>query len=143
LSGFPQSSKATKTKQHLKTKFESTSGSGPFSFAKGALSGLAGKRGNKESYGGSDWSDSNDEGSCHSFNKVHKDRVFIAKNNLKLNIFLNLFLFACLGLVFSLDWYCYYDDDTTTVTYFLLFNYCQLYRTPLTSQYVLKYYQQR
>ena len=56
------------------------------------------------------------EDSYHSFKNMHKDRLFIARNNLKLNIFLNLFLFACLALVFSLDWFCYETSDVSTVS---------------------------
>jgi hypothetical protein len=55
-----------------------------------------------------DWSDTSHE---QDMKNMHKGRVFIAKNNLKLNIFLNLFLFLCLGLVFSLDWFCYPNTD--------------------------------
>ena len=52
----------------------------------------------------------NDGISSNSMHNVQKDRLFIAKNNLKLNIFLNLFLMACMGVVYFLDWYCYEQD---------------------------------
>ena len=98
----------TKSSRHQ----QSSAGSGAFTFAKGALSSMGLRPFPKDSYAGaSDWSDNRSEDSYHSFKNMHKDRLFIAKNNLKLNIFLNLFLFACLALVFSLDWFCYETDD--------------------------------
>lgn len=52
--------------------------------------------------------------------RIQKDRLFIARNNLKLNVFINLFLMACLGLVFSLDWYCYEQpSDASVINAFL------------------------
>ena len=44
-----------------------------------------------------------------------KGKVFIVKNNLKLNIFLNMFFLACLTIVFVLEWYIYsvpYDETS-------------------------------
>lgn len=113
----PQTSKHNRVKYLMKPKAtESITGSNAFSFARGALSGLGHKGKRRGSYaGGSDWSDHSHDDSCHSFKHIHKDRMFIARNNLKLNIFLNLFLMACLGLVFSLDWYCYYNESDSNV----------------------------
>lgn len=42
-----------------------------------------------------------------SLSKSHKDKIFIAKNNLKLNLIMNAALIACLGLVFFMNWYHY------------------------------------
>lgn len=42
-----------------------------------------------------------------SYDKRHKDNIFIAKNNLKLSLLMNLFLFVGLGLILIFNWYHY------------------------------------
>jgi len=38
-------------------------------------------------------------------------RIYIAKNNLKLNIVINLFLIVTLIILFYFDWYCHFPDE--------------------------------
>ena len=49
-----------------------------------------------------EWSDVSGEEAM-----LYKEKLFIAKNNIKLNIFLNILLIASLGIICSIDWFCY------------------------------------
>ena len=51
-----------------------------------------------------------------SYDKRHKDKIFIAKNNLKLSLLMNLFLFPCLSLILFFNWY-HYKGGTLSVSY--------------------------
>eukprot|EP00347_Sterkiella_histriomuscorum_P003820 403362813 len=53
--------------------------------------------------------------SNHSMSKEHRGIIFISKNNLKLNVFLNMFLIVMVGLIAYFDWYCYKSSDADGV----------------------------
>ena len=62
---------------------------------------------NESSSGSQSWSHhSEDKEDNHFLAKDQLRKIFVAKNHLKLNAFINVFLFACLGFVFFLDWFC-------------------------------------
>jgi hypothetical protein len=61
----------------------------------------------ESSSGSQTWSHHSEDKEGDDFlSKEQFRRIFVAKNHLRLNAIINVFLFACVGFVFFLDWFC-------------------------------------